>query len=306
MSRIYLLRSDGSIITWFHYDPYRFVDLEVVDNRVYAAEAFAPRVLEVDLYTGDLEVVVDDWSLYYFYGVAFDGTYWYVDEWDLNRYEFDGAHAGTAAFDEEVMGSTWDGEYLWTLNHDENLVKCWDVGNWPVVVELSGRSFAPPTPACRGLWFDGEALWTAESIDGVPAKIYRFDFRGGIIDQWQAPAFNGWAACAVEAQPFRLVLDRNTLVWSETLGALAYDVVRGNLGRLQANSGNFSISVDRCLAEDLPSTILAIPDDPPPGAGFWYLVRGVSEAQNLTYDTSSAQQAAPRDAAIDASPRSCL
>ena len=94
MSRIYLLHMDGSVITWFHYDPYRFVDLEVVNNELYASEAFAPRVLKVDLYTGELDVIVDDWSLYYFYGLAFDGTYWYLDEWDLNRYEFDGTKDG--------------------------------------------------------------------------------------------------------------------------------------------------------------------------------------------------------------------
>jgi hypothetical protein len=46
-----------------------------VDGQLYVAEAFAPRVYKVDPATGDLQVFIDDWSLYYFYDVAFDGTY---------------------------------------------------------------------------------------------------------------------------------------------------------------------------------------------------------------------------------------
>ena len=114
LSRIYLLRMDGSVITYFEYDFYFFADLEVVNNEVYAAEAFAPRVYKIDLETGDLDVVVDDWTLYYFYGLAFDGAYFYVDEWDLNRYELDGTKDGMASFDESVAGGAWDGTYYWT------------------------------------------------------------------------------------------------------------------------------------------------------------------------------------------------
>jgi hypothetical protein len=306
MSRIYLLRADGSVITYFHYDPYRFVDLEVVDNEVYASEAFAPRVLKVDLHTGDLEVIVDDWSLYYFYGLAFDGTYWYLDEWDLNRYEFDGTKVGTAPFDEEVMGAAWDGTHLYTLNHDQNRIKCWDVTAWPLLVAVPAHNLAPPTPECRGLWFDGEYFWTAESIEGTPGKIYRFDRDGTIVAEWPAPAFSGWGVCVVQAEPFRLTLDRSALSWNETPGAYAYDVVRGDLGTLRASSGDFTASVNRCLGENVPPTGLPNSDVPPPGRGFWYLVRGVSDAMNLTYDTGSPQQAAPRDEAIDAAPRACM
>jgi len=61
--------------------------MAVVNNELYVAEAFAPRVLKVNLETGELDVIIDDWSLYYFYDLAFDGTYFYVTEWDLNRYD---------------------------------------------------------------------------------------------------------------------------------------------------------------------------------------------------------------------------
>ena len=47
LSRIYLLGMDGSVINYFEYDFHYLADVEVVDNEVYIAEAFAPRVLRV-------------------------------------------------------------------------------------------------------------------------------------------------------------------------------------------------------------------------------------------------------------------
>jgi len=74
-SRVYLLNLDGSVYNYFEYEFFRLVDFEVVDNEVYIAEAFAPRLEKIDLNTGELDVIIDDWSLYYFYDAAFDGTH---------------------------------------------------------------------------------------------------------------------------------------------------------------------------------------------------------------------------------------
>jgi hypothetical protein len=305
LSRIYLLEPDGSVITYFHYDNYFFADLEVVDNELYAAEAFAPRVLKVDLYTGDLEVIVDDLWLYYFYGVVFDGTHWYVDEWDLNRYEFDGTKDGVASFDEEVAGAAWDGTWLWTLNDDHNLIKCWDISAWPTLTEITANRFTPPSADCRGLWFDGEYLWTAESIDGALGKIYRFDFSGEVVDEWLEPGFRGWGAAVIAGEPFVLEVGREEITWSARYGAHSYDLVRGDLALLRDSAGDFSQSVLGCLADNHPESLLDHAEGPDRGEGEWYLLRGVSTAQNLTYDSGSAMQAAPRDAAVNAALDSC-
>ena len=193
-SRIYFLNMDGSVHHYFEYENYHFCGLEVVNNQIYAAEAFAPRVLKVDPHTGDLDVIVDDWSLYYFYGIAFDGTYFYLDEWDMNRYFLNGDKDGVASFDEDVFGLAWDGANLWMQNN-ANIIKCYDVSTWPTLTELPDSAFTPPSPNCRGLWYDGTYFWTAESTDGVLGRIYKFDKEGNVIDQWMEPAYSGWGVC---------------------------------------------------------------------------------------------------------------
>jgi len=196
LSRIYILKMDGTVHNYFQYDFFRFVDMEVVDNELYACDAFAPRMYKVDPATGDLDLIIDDWSLFYFYGLAFDGTYFYVDEWDLNRYDMNGTYNGTASFNEAVYGSAWDGNYLWTLG-DENIVKCWDLSTWPTMTAIPDSNFLPPSDSCRGLWYDGEYFWSAESGATI-GKIYKFDRNGNVVQQWNEPAFSGWAACVIE------------------------------------------------------------------------------------------------------------
>lgn len=191
-SRIYLLGTDGSVIRYFEYDFTRFCDVEVVDNELYVSDAFAPRAFRVDLDTGDLDLIIDDWSLYYFYDLGFDGTYFYVTEWDLNRYDRDGSFQGRTSFDRDVFGSAWDGSYYWILT-DNAEIECWDLSGWPSLTEITDLGFLPPTPECRGLWFDGTHFWTAESKDGL-GQIYKFDYGGEIVESWLQPAFSGWAA----------------------------------------------------------------------------------------------------------------
>jgi hypothetical protein len=197
LSRVYIMRMDGSVVNYYEYSMYYFCDVEIANGEIHIAEAFAPRSYLFDPYTGSIDVIIDDWSLYYFYDLAFDGTYFYVTEWDLNRYDINGNKDGTASFDEDVMGGAWNGSFSWTLN-DTNEIRCWDLSGWPTVTEVAANGFAPPTSACRGLWFDGQYFWTAESYDGYLGSIYQFDTTGAIIAQWSEPAYRGWAACVVD------------------------------------------------------------------------------------------------------------
>jgi hypothetical protein len=197
LSRIYVLDMNANPIRYFEYSyEHTFLDLEVIRNQVYVLDWVTAAVYRVDLDTGDLELTVADIALDLVRGVAFDGSYFYLDEWNLRRYHFDGTFHSSASFDENVMGSAWDGHYLWIMDGDGQ-VSCFDISGWPTVVAVPGNDFAAPSSRCRGLWFDGEHFWTAENIDGSLGWIYTIDHTGSIVSQWLEPAFDGWAACRV-------------------------------------------------------------------------------------------------------------
>jgi len=206
-SRIYVLDMCGRVLDWHQYEFYRLCDLELVDGEVHAVDAFAPRSFRVDLQTWELETIIDDWSLYYFYDLAYDGRFLYVTEWDMNRYLPDGIKDSSADFDHDVLGSCFSGGLLWTLNED-GLIRCWNIQDWPEIAEVSSASFSPPGDSCRGLWHDGEYFWSAEALDSGPGMIYRFDGSGTVVDQLAAPAFTGWSACVYYGYPSGL--DQNT------------------------------------------------------------------------------------------------
>lgn len=193
-SRVYIMSMDGTVYDWFQYDFHRLCDLEMVEGEVHVAEAFAPRSYILDIQTGQLDLVIDDWSLYYFYDLAWDGEHLYVTEWDMNRYLPDGTGGSTASFDLDVLGSTWADERLWTLN-DDGLIRAWDVSEWPDMVQDTSLTFEPPSPDCRGLSHDGEYFWTAESIESQTGFIYCFNTIGMVVAQLPEPAFRGWSAC---------------------------------------------------------------------------------------------------------------
>ncbi|MBD3277980.1 MAG: hypothetical protein GF388_06760 [Candidatus Aegiribacteria sp.] len=197
------MNMDGQVLDWHQYEFYRLCDLEVVDGEVHVVDAFAPRSFVVDLQTWELETIIDDLSLYYFYDLAFDGVYLYVTEWDMNRYLPDGTKDSSAGFDYDSYGSCFAEGFLWTLSED-GLIHCWTVQEWPDLEEVTSAAFSPPADSCRGLWHDGDYFWTAQAFESSAGNIYRFDSEGTVIDQWQAPAFTGWSACVYEGYPSSL------------------------------------------------------------------------------------------------------
>jgi hypothetical protein len=209
-SRIYILNMDGSLYNYYEYEYYIFSDMEVVNNEVYVVDWVAPRLYKFYPESGNLEVIVDDWSLLCMYDVAFDGTYFYIDEWSLNRYELDGDYDSTASFDLSTRGGAWNGEYYWTLDDNGN-IQCWDISDWDEITEISENNFSAPSQYCKGLWFDGEYFWTAESKDNL-GYIYSFDYDGSVIEQWLEPAFSGYSAVVIE--------DFDTSIENKSLGSI--------------------------------------------------------------------------------------
>ncbi len=196
LSRIYVLNLDGSVHSYHEYENYRWQDMTVIDNEVYVAEAFMPGIYKVDIFTGDLTLIMHDFWLYYIYGLAWDGSYFYVKEWAMNRYDISGVKHGSTSFSGTVYGATFFDNFYWMLGN-QNLIKCYDFSGWPDLVGVPVNHFAPPSPHCRGLWHDGEYFWTAESVENQLGKIYKFNLQGQVIEEWWAPAFRGWGAVKV-------------------------------------------------------------------------------------------------------------
>ena len=69
--------------------------------------------------------------------------------------------------------------------------------------------------------------------------------------------------------------------------------------------GGYQASTQACLAAGLQATSMPAGPDPPPGQGYWYLVRPCDCGVNGSYDTGAASQMGSRDAGINASPLSC-
>ena len=113
---------------------------------------------------------------------------------------------------------------------------------------------------------------------------------------------------AYERSPVKLATwglvwpDETTLAWQATPGATSYDVVKGSLDPLAASEGDFTSSIDACLANDAAATSVHEIDVPPAGEAFFYLVR---PAPGGTYDETCPGALPPRDASIAASPLAC-
>jgi hypothetical protein len=102
-----------------------------------------------------------------------------------------------------------------------------------------------------------------------------------------------------------LTMTDATVAWTLLPGAMAYDLVRGDLTALRASGGDFTLATEACLADARPDTAWDEPASPPPGAAWFYLARGLSCGGDGTYDTGGVGQAAPRDAGINQAPGSC-
>ena len=83
--------------------------------------------------------------------------------------------------------------------------------------------------------------------------------------------------------------------------------LRGDLLLLVASDGDFGLSASQegmgCHAEDVGGVVTMDFDNPAPGQGFFYIVRGVSCDEKVgTYDTSGAGQIRTRDPQLGRSP----
>jgi len=92
------------------------------------------------------------------------------------------------------------------------------------------------------------------------------------------------------------------LSWDPILDATGYDVVYGWISALPAG---LAVATIGCVGENVTGYAAGSYDIPPPGDGYWFLVRGVNCGHGGTYDTAGSGLAGPRDDAIAASSLDC-
>jgi hypothetical protein len=95
------------------------------------------------------------------------------------------------------------------------------------------------------------------------------------------------------------------LSWTPLPGALAYDVVKGDLNLL-LSTRSYTASILSCPANQYSGTSLPETVTPAIGHGWYYLVRGIGCGGNGTWDDGvGSGQVGPRDLAIDTAQASC-
>ena len=94
------------------------------------------------------------------------------------------------------------------------------------------------------------------------------------------------------------------LSWTAVAGATAYDAVRGDLSVLRTTLGDFATATDECLANNEPGTTLTYAGNPPPGEGYWFLVRG-ADCGGGSWESGGAGQVGLRDPEVEAAVAAC-
>jgi hypothetical protein len=170
----------------------------------------------------------------------------------------------------------------------------------PVTLDLTGV-----TGTFEAQWFDTRTGTWSSAGTVVGGETPNFVGPQGDDDMalWLRPRVTG------STPPPRVTglgfLARSGLDWEDTVGAAFYDVVKGDLGILRAQGG-FTPSVNGCLENndaDRRATDAALP---PPGQGYWYLVRGVrSTGVSGSFSMSEPRERPGREAEIAASAGRC-
>jgi hypothetical protein len=87
------------------------------------------------------------------------------------------------------------------------------------------------------------------------------------------------------------------------------DLVRGSLTLLAATGGDFTVATEACVMDDSSGQTFEDPAIPPPGEGYWYLLRvdqydGCPMGEG-TYNSRKGHQAGDRNVEIQTSGRDC-
>jgi hypothetical protein len=176
-----------------------------------------------------------------------------------------------------------------------------DGENWTVVWQNSGdiaenawstQSHSIAAVVDRAVQAHVRWGYAVHSADAAPCSGWNLDD----IEVWAVP--NGTARIALD-------VGHTALTWTEIQGAIAYDVVQGDLETLISTGGDFTAATESCVASDVAATTVGLGLDPAPGSGHWYLVRGDATEGPMSYQALYSSQVGLRDEEINASASSC-
>jgi hypothetical protein len=110
----------------------------------------------------------------------------------------------------------------------------------------------------------------------------------------------------LHARPVRdFFVDSSSLSWDPAPPVDGHDIVRGSLRALLLNGGDFRAAVQACAGNDLTGDSLALAGDPPPGEGYWFLLRDLEGTAVGSFDSGAPDQVGSSDDGIAASSASC-
>lgn len=94
-----------------------------------------------------------------------------------------------------------------------------------------------------------------------------------------------------ETRALEIAPDRATITWSTTAGAYCYDVLRGYVHDLALDATRVILDGAACVDDDSTDTLASDGDAPPPGTGYYYVVK----PNGIHGSWGSASQGLPRE-----------
>ena len=184
--------------------------------------------------------------------------------------------------------------------------------------EVLSYAWMPTAPATLSeVWIDFHpdwvmigGAWPGELRQGTVFARHIYTTTNGVINMHSGipsggnpdpgAALNAIQLRKLVPQP-PLFVERSQFAWLSSLDATHYDLVSGDLAALRDTGGDFVAATDPCLVDDTTALTLPNTEEPGPGEGRWYLVRG----DGFTWNSPGVDQVGDRDAELAAAGAAC-
>ena len=198
-----------------------------------------------------------------------------------------GTYDGTLFSSEgQAAGCSFEPDGTLSITVDKNLVGIIDALHDGVeLTGIQGLSQVFVGALCNGL---------LGTTDDVAAQE---NYRIFTNERCQCGTIDGLVTLSVDEAGADAVLS-----WTAVSGATRYDVVRGDVGTLQASGGDFASATETCAVNDETATSALVTGTAAPGEGHFYLVRPATICAAGSYDGLGG---AGRDSGIVTSGHDC-